>query len=195
MPEQQSQSDNRAAAPVRLRLIAGIDIGLAKRCDAREMSVTAKSANQPKGRDAYERDYYGWIQQNARAIREGRVKDVDWANVAEELEDMGKSERRALRSQLARLLAHLLKWPHQSQRRRSSQHSWRATIEHARDSTRELIEENPSLKPELPEIFSKSYSDALAQVVGETNLPKKTFPATCPWSFDQVLDEDFWPES
>ena len=160
-----------------------------------DMSLSAKSTSRAKNRVAYERDYYGWIQQNARAIREGRLKDVDWANVAEELEDMGKSERRALCSQLARLLAHLLKWSHQPQRRRSSEHSWRATIEHARDTARELIEENPSLKPELPELLSKAFRDALAQVVGESNLPKKNFPATCPWSYDQVLDEDFWPET
>ena len=158
-----------------------------------DMSVMAKSIGRSKGRVSYEHDYYGWIQHNARAIREGRLKDVDWANVAEELEDMGKSERRALRSQLARLLAHLLKWSHQPQRRRSSQHSWRASIEHARDSARELIEENPSLKSELPELLSKAYRDALAAVVGETNLPKKNFPAACPWSFDQMMDEDSWP--
>ena len=101
------------------------------------MALTAKRAGQAKERGLYERDYYGWIQRNVRAIREDRLKDVDWANVAEELEDMGKSEQRALRSQLARLLAHLLKWSHQPERWRSSEHSWRATIEHARDSARE----------------------------------------------------------
>jgi hypothetical protein len=60
---------------------------------------------------------------------------------------------------------------------------------------RELIEENPSLKPQLPQLVSSAYRDALAQVVGETNLPKKNFPATCPWSLERALDEDFWPES
>ena len=142
----------------------------------------------------YEHDYYGWIQQTVRAIREGRLKDVDWGNVAEELEDMGKSERRALRSQLARLLAHLLKWCYQPERRRSSEHSWRATIEHARDSVDELVEENPSLKPQLKELLQAAYRDALAEVVGQTNLPKKRFPPASPWSVEQVLDQDFWPE-
>jgi hypothetical protein len=157
----------------------------------RIMSVTAKRAGRTKDRAMYERDYYGWIQHNVNAIREGRLEDVDWVNVAEELEDMGKSERRALRSQLARLLAHLLKWSYQPERRRSSENSWRATIEHARDSTRELVEENPSAKPELHEFLRAAYRDALAQVVGETNLPKKNFPAACPWSLDQVFDEKF----
>jgi DNA primase len=158
------------------------------------MAVTAKSKRRAKGSMAYDRDYYGWVQHNVRALREGRIDDVDWANVAEELEDMGKSERRALRSRLARLMAHLLKWSSQPQRR-TSEHSWRATIEHARDSARELLQENPSLKPQLPELLSGAYRDALAQVVGETNLPKKNFPAACPWSLAQVLDEHFWPET
>lgn len=158
------------------------------------MPVTAKSATRTPIRVAYGRDYYGWVQQNVRAIREGRIEDVDWAHVAEELEDMGKSERRALRSQLARLLAHLLKWSFQPRRRRSSEHSWRATIEHARATVRELMQENPSLKPQLPGLFLSAYRDALALVVGETNLPKKTFPASCPWSFNQVMDQAFWPE-
>jgi hypothetical protein len=142
----------------------------------------------------YDRDYYGWIQDNVQAIREGRFKDVDWRNVAEELEDMGKSERRAVRSQLARLVAHLLKWSFEAEGRRLSEHSWRATIEDARDSVRELVEESPSFKPKLNEFLSAVYRHALAQAVAETNLPRKTFPTVCPWSLEQVLDDDFWPE-
>jgi hypothetical protein len=142
----------------------------------------------------YERDYYGWIQRNVRAIREGRVHEVDWANVAEELEDMGKSERRALRSQLARLMSHLLKWSYQPERRRISEHSWRATIEHARQSVSELLSESPSFKPQLPQLLRLAYSDAVAEAVAQTNLPKRTFPADCPGTFNQMMAEDFWPE-
>ena len=142
----------------------------------------------------YQRDYYGWIQHNVHAIREGRFKEVDWPNVAEELEDMGKSERRAVRSQLARLVAHLLKWSYEPEARRLSENSWRATIEDARDSMRELVKESPSFQPQLPDFLSSAYRSALAQVVAETNLPKKTFPAACPWTLEQVLDDDFWPE-
>src|SRR5437879_3769824 len=100
----------------------------------------------------YERDYYGWIQRNVHAIREGRVDQVDWPNVAEELEDMGKSEKRALRSQVSRLMSHLLKWAYQPTRRATNQNSWRATIKHARQSICEIVEESPSLRPQLPEM-------------------------------------------
>ena len=74
------------------------------------MSLTVKEAAPVDSLSSlYERDYYEWIERNVHAIREGRVQEVDWANVAEKLEDMEKSEKRALRSQLARLIAHLLK--------------------------------------------------------------------------------------
>ena len=142
----------------------------------------------------YERDYYGWIQRNIHAIREGRVHEVDWANVAEELDDRGKSEKRALRSQLARLIAHLLKWAYQPKRRPASQNSWRATIKHARVSINEILDESPSLKPQLPQMVPAGYRDALAQVLEETGLPEHTFPAACLWSLEQMMAEDFWPE-
>lgn len=157
------------------------------------MSANAKKVGI-KGPVLYDRDYYGWILDNVHAIRERRFEDVDWLNVAEELEDMGKSERRAVRSQLARLVALLLKWSYQPQGRRLSEHSWRATIEDARDSVGELVKESPSLRPQLPDLLSSAYRSAIAQAVAQTNLPKTTFPAACPWTPDQILDEDFWPE-
>jgi hypothetical protein len=158
------------------------------------MSTNAKRAGHARHPVSYERDYYGWIQDNVRAMRERRFKGVDWPNVAEELEDMGKSERRALRSQLARLITRLLKWRYQAEARRLSQHSWRITIVHARKTVRELVQESPSFKPHLQQLFSAAYDDALAQAVGETNLPEQTFPAASPWTLDQVMADDFWPE-
>jgi len=160
------------------------------------MAMTPKQLTSTEDtRCPYERDYYGWIQRNVRAIREERLEDVDWVNVAEELEDMGKSEKRALRSQLARLMANLLKWSQQPERRRASEHSWRATIEHARESVSELLDKNPSLRRVLPQLLPAAYREALAQVVSETNLPKQHFPAACPWAFDEMMPEDFWPRS
>jgi DNA primase len=159
------------------------------------MSINIKEAAPPDSLTSlYERDYYGWIERNVHAIREGRVHEVDWANVAEELEDMGKSERRALRSQLARLMSHLLKWSYQPERRRISEHSWRATIEHARQSVSELLNESPSFKPQLSQLLLQAYRDAVAEAVAQTNLPKRTFPIDCPWTFNQMMAEDFWPE-
>ncbi len=158
------------------------------------MATNAKRVGRAKDAVSYDRDYYGWIQHNVSAIREGRFKDVDWPTVAEELEDMGKSERRALRSQLARLLAHLLKWSYQPEARQLREHSWRAAIENARNSVRELVEESPTFRPQLAELFSSAYFGGVAQAAAQTNAPMETFPVVCPWSLDQAMDEDFWPE-
>jgi DNA primase len=159
------------------------------------MSIKAKEAARADSVTSfYERDYYDWIQRNVHAMREGRVHEVDWANVAEELEDMGKSEKRALRSQLARLIAHLLKWAYQPKRRSTSQNSWRAAIKHARQSINETLGESPSLRPQLPQMVPDGYGDARAQVLGETGLPEQTFPAACPWSLEQIMAEDFRPD-
>jgi hypothetical protein len=91
-------------------------------------------------------------------------------------------------------MAHLLKWSHQPERRQASEHSWSATIEHARSSVHEILDENPSLRPQLSEFLAAAYREALALVVGETNLPKQSFPALCLWTLDQMIAEDFWPE-
>lgn len=158
------------------------------------MSTNKEAGSSENRTSLYSRDYYRWIQQNVHAIRAGRIDQVDWPNVAEELEDMGKSEKRALRSQLARLIAHLLKWAYQPRRRPTSQNSWRATIKHSRRSINELLQESPSLRPQLPEILLPAFGDAIAQVLSETGLPEETFPAACPWSLEQMTAEDFWPE-
>lgn len=158
------------------------------------MAGHAKKADQAKSSVSYESDYYGWIQHNVRAMRARQFKEVDWPNVAEELEDMGKSERRGVRSQLARLLAHLLKWRFQPQERRPSEHSWRASIANARESLRELLEESPSFKSQVQEFFASAYRQALRQAVSETNLPTQTFPSVCPWSLEQAMADDFFPE-
>jgi hypothetical protein len=142
----------------------------------------------------YDKDYYGWLTQQAALLRAGRLSEADIEHIAEELEDMGKSEARGLKSQLARLLKHLLKWVHQPDLREQQKNSWRASIRDARRKVRECLEENPSLKPKLPEFFLKSYIDAIDEAVEETNLPESRFPSQCPWTPEQVMDDQFWPE-
>ena len=138
----------------------------------------------------YELDYYTWALKQERALQERRVEELDWENLAEEVGDLGRSEARNLRSQLARLLAHLLKWQLQPTRRTNS---WRGSIEGARDEIRELLAESPGLKSWLSELFQKAYRAAVNLALAETNLDK--FPASSPWSFDQAMDDDFWPNS
>lgn len=138
-------------------------------------------------------DYYGWTQETAEKLRQGRLHEVNIADLIEEIEDMGKSERRELESRLAVLLMHLLKWQYQPERRGRS---WIATIKNQRLKVSRVLQDNPSLKPQISMIGMGAYESAVLDAVSETNLDENTFPSTFEktgWSWKQVLDPEFHP--
>ena len=139
----------------------------------------------------YDRDFYAWANEQAALLREGKLSDADIEHIAQEIESMGKTEKRELASQLTLLLLHLLKWKFQSEKRTPS---WEASIKVQRDLLADHLEDNPSLKPLIPAVTVKSYRIAVVEAVAETGLPEPAFPKTCPWPFDQMMDADFWPE-
>jgi hypothetical protein len=139
----------------------------------------------------YSDDYYGWAMHNAELLRQGRLGEIDSERIAEELEDMGGSKERELESRLGVLLAHLLKWVYQPERRESS---WRATIREQRIRVARVLRKNPSLKSKLDEAFSEAYVDSRLIAMRETGLDESTFPETCPFSLAQTLSDDYWPE-
>jgi len=139
----------------------------------------------------YETDFYGWIQQQANDLKAGSFASLDLENLIEEIESMGKSHQRALASRLEILLIHLLKWQFQPNLRTPS---WRHTIREQRRRIAEHLQDNPSLKPYVPKAFQRAYSYAVMGACAETGLKEDTFPAQCPWTFEQVIDPGFWPE-
>jgi hypothetical protein len=157
------------------------------------MADKANPVADPNRRDSlYERDYYSWALDQARVLQEKRVEELDWENLAEEVGDWGRSEARGLTSQLARLLAHLLKWQLQP---RGRSNSGRGSIRGARNAIRELLDESPGLKRRLPELFEKAYRAGINLAVEETNLDESRFFPTAPWTFQQAMDDEFWPNS
>jgi hypothetical protein len=146
------------------------------------------SLNKENSASLYERDYFAWIRLNAQRLREQRPALVDWENVAEELEDLGRAERRTIQSQLEVLLTHLLKWAFQAQRR---SRSWQLSIANARDRLSDVLEDSPSLRDQrlLSELFAKAYRIARRTAAAETGFDD----ATPPWSLEDVLDEKFFP--
>jgi hypothetical protein len=138
----------------------------------------------------YQKDYYGWLQENARLIRERKFSEIDAENLVEELESMGKSEKRELSSRLTILLMHLLKWQYQAVKRSTS---WRNTIAVQRIDIRELLEDSPSLRGEVSDRIETAYEKAKLAAEVETGIEKQNFPAACPFSLEQILDEDFLP--
>ncbi|EBP0138892.1 DUF29 domain-containing protein [Salmonella enterica] len=141
--------------------------------------------------ERYDTDFYGWTQEQADLIRAGRTEDLDLKNLLEEIEAMGRSERRELESRLQVLFMHLLKWQYQSERQGRS---WQLTIEEQRRKALRVLQENPSLKSRLTEIVKDAYGDAVIAAERETNIRRSVFPETCPWTFEQAVDASFWPQ-
>jgi hypothetical protein len=140
----------------------------------------------------YEADYLQWIQTNLQDLRNKDYERVDWENLFEEIEDMGRSERRALESNLIIVLLHLLKWQYQPEKRTGS---WeRSIIEHRR-RLRKALKESPSLKSYLTNILEENYSESVKQAKAETKLPLDAFPQQCPYELASILDDEFLPDS
>ncbi|WP_226587392.1 DUF29 domain-containing protein [Microseira wollei] len=139
----------------------------------------------------YETDYMQWIETTIEKLRSQDYANVDWENLIEEIEDLGRSERKSLKSNLIVILLHLLKWQFQPERRSGS---WEASIiEHRRRVKDDLID-SPSLKPYLENIFVECYAQAVKQAKAETGLPLETFPVQCPYELPQVIDDEFLPD-
>jgi len=140
----------------------------------------------------YDRDFYAWANEQARLIRAGLLSDLDIENLAEEVESMGRSEKRELVSRLQVLILHLLKWEFQPAMRSTS---WRLTIVEQRLRLSVHLSENPSLKAQVDEIIASAYRISILGASRETGLDIKQFPAACPWTFDQIAGAEFWPEA
>ena len=141
----------------------------------------------------YDEDFYAWSREQAALLREGALHDLDVTNLAEEIESLGKSDRRALGSHLRNLVLHLLKWHYQPGGRHPSR-SWRTSIRNARAESAVLLDDSPSLRREVSGLLARWYPLARQDAADETGLPLVTFPEVCPWTTEQVLDADFWPE-
>jgi thioesterase domain-containing protein len=139
----------------------------------------------------YDTDFYQWTQAQAAHLRAKEWQALDVDNLAEEIESLGASDRRALRSHLMRLSQHLLKWHYQPQRRGES---WRQSIDQARLHIELIVADSHTLRDFLPEALTWAYPRGRKAATHDTGLPLATFHETCPWALDQVLDEDFWPE-
>ena len=125
-------------------------------------------------------------------LKSGRFTDIDLEHLIDEIESMGRSEKRELDSWLSVLLAHLLKWQYQPSHRGNS---WHLTIEAQRDNFRELLKDNTSLKPQLETIVIHAYKQARIHAAQETGIDKIVFPDVMPWTFAQLLDDEFYPEA
>ncbi len=140
---------------------------------------------------AYDEDFYAWTLEQARLLRSGEFSQIDVENLAEELESMGRSDRRELDSRLVVLVVHLLKWQLQVRLRSPS---GTGTIREQRRQIEKLLRESPSLRPMTDQLLSEAYAEAREKAADETGLPETSFPVVCPFTAAQALTADFLPE-
>ncbi|MBV8452845.1 MAG: DUF29 domain-containing protein [Deltaproteobacteria bacterium] len=153
--------------------------------------LTRQPTSQPTElANLYERDYYAWTDGQAHALRERKVSGLDWDNLAEEVEDLGKAERHRLESHLELLLMHLLKWVYQPQRR---SRSWSNSVREHRFRIQRVLRDNPSLTAALPQVFTDAYEAARFSAENETGMDLSAIPESCPWNLDDAMRNDFWP--
>ncbi|KYC43028.1 hypothetical protein WA1_13070 [Scytonema hofmannii PCC 7110] len=142
--------------------------------------------------DLYQIDFYAWTQEQISLLKAQRWEQLDTINLVEEIETLGRKERQELRNRLGILLGHLLKWQFQSEKRSNS---WLGTIREQRVQIKLLLEDSPSLKPYLEEVFLVAYELGLALAIRETQLGEQVFPEVCPYTPEQVINPKFLPEA
>ena len=140
----------------------------------------------------YDTDFYAWTQAQAGALEAKQWHALDLEHLVQEIADLGHEQRNAVSSQLCRWLQHLLKWRYQPTHRSPS---WRRSIRQARHTIARRLEQSPSLRQVVPSLLDGEYRRAQREAQDETGLPLATFPESCLWSVDQLLDEDFWPDA
>ncbi|MES0338254.1 MAG: DUF29 domain-containing protein [Candidatus Magnetobacterium sp. LHC-1] len=139
----------------------------------------------------YDVDFYQWAFHNADLLRQGRFTEIDVENIVEELEGMARNNKRELMNRLTVLIMHMLKWQYQPKRR---SRSWRATINNQRREIEFLFDDSPSLKHNIGTVIAKGFIAAKRMFEDETGISAKKLPETCLYTFDQLMDYDFWSE-
>ncbi|MBW4471244.1 MAG: DUF29 domain-containing protein [Stenomitos rutilans HA7619-LM2] len=145
---------------------------------------------EERRKNLYETDFVKWIETTAEQLKTQDYTNVDWENLIDEIEAMGRSERRSLTSNLVVVLLHLLKWQYQPERRIGS---WKGSIVEHRQRIQNELKDSPSLKPYLEQIFAECYINAVERAIAETDLPAETFPRSCLYSISATLDSHYLP--
>mgnify|MGYP001575056711 CR=1 FL=1 len=138
----------------------------------------------------YETDFYAWTQKQVELLRQCDLNNLDIENLIEEIDSLGKQERRELVNRLIVLIAHLLKWEYQIDRR---SRSWYLTIREQRCAIRQLLKDSPSLKPYLPDAIADAYERAVILAAKETGMKLRDFPSEVSYRWEEVENPDFLP--
>jgi predicted DNA-binding ribbon-helix-helix protein len=141
--------------------------------------------------ELYEQDFCLWAEQIAQLLRSGHFSEIDLENLIDEVQDMSRSQKRALLSNLRVIILHLLKYKYQPDNRSNS---WLSSIREHRTRIEDSFRDSPSLRVYIQEMFTICYENARKQAVDETSLPLDVFPEQAPFTLSECLNEDFLSE-
>ena len=143
-------------------------------------------------------DFVSWTREQAESLRRARDAGsnlpLDWTHLIEEVEALGASERRELRSHLTRIIEHLAKLRHSPAR--LPRRGWMRTVQRHRDATEQLLADSPSLRGELPELIAAAWRSARRDAARglERHLEQASLPERCPFAPARILDPDWFPD-
>lgn len=149
----------------------------------RKLSFTQSNEKVELG---YDNDFFKWTKTQANLMKKGLFDKLDTANLIEEIESLGRNDKRSLRSYTIVLLMHLLKQKYQAGGKGNSD-SWQSSVRNATREIQFLLQDSPSLKTELLKLYEQAYEVAKEEAAIETKLPLKTFPQECPWKIEEIL--------
>jgi hypothetical protein len=155
--------------------------------NVKDNDVILAPADQPATAE-YERDFYSWLMEQARHVRDARWNAVDRENLAEEIESLGREQFNKLESALRVLMLHMLKWDHQPERR---SRSWILSIKTQRAELDDVLADNPGLKARIGEAITRGYRKARIEAAQETGLDEDVFPETSRYSFEDMTAREF----
>jgi hypothetical protein len=146
-------------------------------------------------RSQYHTDFVAWADETAKLLRQPRFEAIDLDALVEEVEGLAKRDRKAMRSQLQRLLIHLLTWQYLPNDLEQTRSSWGATINHARNELADDMQDSPSLRCYPAEVLDRVYQRARREAWDQTQLDLLTFPEQCPWSIENILGDGWCPQT
>ena len=167
-----------------------------RRAQAGEDNVQSTvTANRKDNRPLYERDFHAWTEQQSACLEKRNPEELDWSHVAEEIRDMGISQRKALQSHLTVLMIHLLKLRYS--KAGEPRRKWRHECDNARQEIADEMERSPSLKHYREEALAKAWRDGRRRTMFqmEEHGEDPDLPIDCPFTLEQTMDGDYYPES
>jgi hypothetical protein len=140
----------------------------------------------------YEEDYVAWVDETAEQLRRKEIDLLDWKHLIEEIEALGSERRNKVDSYLLQLLIHLLLYRYWDSERERCARGWKNEIDNFRLQL-EVLFESRTLYNYFLQRIDAMYPKAVRWAINKSELPANTFPKTCPFTVEQLLDDRFFP--